>query len=891
MLRPVLMALRAVFLRRRLEREMQEEMAAHLARAEARLQSRGLTEQEALHAARREFGNLDSLHEQGRDARGARWIESAIADLRFGLRHFAKTPLSTATMVVLLALGIGVNVGLFTLLYSMDTQPPPGVARNDRLIRIRGLTIDSESRQFVGRNLSYPELSQYAAQTQLFSAVAGTAHKSAILSVSATGNSFEVDTDYVTPNYFRVLGIKPILGAGLPALSIDDPSPPVAVISHAIWVRHFGQSPDVIGKTIKVNGVTTTIAGVAPVGFYGTWNESSQYVWLPLNARVPIERSGPSVFSSYDSTVFRALARLQPGVRAQQALTVTKAIAGRAGMQSPQREQTATYSTDIVPLLLDNDRVLSADGRRDELLFRFALTVIGLLILAVTCTNVSTLLIGLAVTRQREIAVRLSLGAGRGRLVRQLVTESVLLAGAAGALAMGVIWIGYRAYGMRLPNLPLAIDWVVLAYTFAFAIATGAVFGASPALHATRASVADVLKNSAGSVIGLRSRVQSCLVVAQIACTQPLLVGLGAAMVMVLEDFDSSTPLLNERLVVARFNTSGALAMQKESDLARLRERIAAQPGIVGVVLPPHGISTEQVIVHPADRVPGRDQPDRWPVDGVAVSPGHLTLLDHRFLRGRDFTNADMQSGNPIVIGGELSRRLFGSADPIGRRLVDAENPAGDSAVFEIVGVIDDSKVQRNSSRMGVVYSLRMRWTSGLLIRTQPAGESMLPRIRSLAVTEAPDLPLLSVATMASIEESQRNSQLRAASVSAGAGLLALFLSAIGLYAIISFAVRQRTREIGIRTALGANPVEVVGLFFFRGIRLSLIGLVIGLPLSIAVLQLLARSDGDIYDIIGKAPLLAALIAIGVMSVGGLATWIPARAAAGVDPLHALRAD
>lgn len=220
-------------------------------------------------------------------------------------------------------------------------------------------------------------------------------------------------------------------------------------------------------------------------------------------------------------------------------------------------------------------------------------------------------------------------------------------------------------------------------------------------------------------------------------------------------------------------------------------------------------------------------------------------------------------------------RQLFGSADPIGRRLVDAENPVGDTAAFEIVGVVDDSKVQPTSSRNGVVYSRRVRWTSGLLIRTQPAGESMLPRIRSLALAEAPNLPLLSVRTMASIEETRRNDQLRAASAAAGSGLLALFLSAIGLYAIISFAVRQRTREIGIRTALGADRSEVVGLFFFRGIRLSLIGLVIGLPLSIAVLQLLARSDGDLSDIIVYAPLLAALIAIGVISVGGLATWDP----------------
>ncbi|MEX2282472.1 MAG: ABC transporter permease [Gemmatimonadota bacterium] len=892
MLERARLVLRAVFLRRRVDREMQDEMDLHLARATARLMARGLTESEARRAARQEFGHVDSLQEQARDARGSRWIESAIADLRFGLRHFAKTPRTTVTMVVLLALGIGVNVGLFTLLYSMKTQPPPGVARNDRLVRIRGLTVESESRQLVGRSLSYPELHQYAAQTQLFSAVAGTAHKSAILSVSATENSFDVDIDYVTPNYFRVLGIKPILGAGLPALSIDDPSPPVAVISHALWARHFGQSHDVIGMTITVNGVTTTIAGVAPVGFHGTWNESSQYVWLPLNARVPIERSGPSLFASYDSTVFRAVALLQPGIRAEPALTITKAIAGRVGMQSAHREETSTYSADIVPLLLDNDRVLSAEGRREQLLFRFALTVIGLLILVVTCTNVSTLLIGLAVMRQREIAVRISLGAGRGRLVRQLVTESVLLAGAAGALAIGVIWTGYRAYGMHVSNLPLAIDWIVLGCTFAFAIATGIVFGASPALHATRTSVADVLKNAAGSVIGLRSRLHSCLVVAQIACTQPLLVGIGAAMFMALEEYgESRSTSLEERIVLAEFTAFADSAKQEDIVVARLRERIGALPGVVGVALQTYGGGRQSVVVHPADRAPDRNQPDRSIINLRAVSPGYFTLLDLRFLRGRDFTNADIHSGNPVVIGGELSRQLFGSADPIGRRLAYADDPEGDSAAFEIVGVVDDSEARPTGLRNPVVYSPRVRWAGELLIRTQADGETMLPLIRSLALAEVPDLPLTRVRTIASIEEARRNSQLRAASAAAGAGLVALFLSAIGLYAIISFAVRQRTREIGIRTALGADRGEVVGLFFFRGIRLSLIGLVIGLPLSIAVLQLLARSDGDIADIVVYAPLLAGLIAIGVISVAGLATWVPARAAARVDPLHALRAE
>ena len=883
--------LRSVFFRQRLDREMQDEMERHIAQSTQRLMTRGLSEAEARRQARREFGHVDSLQEQARDARGSRWIESAIADLKFGLRHFSKTPLSTTTMIVLLALGIGINTGLFSVLQAFRTLPPAGISRNDRLVRIRGSMSAGETRRIDNRDLSYPELQQYAQQTQLFSEVAGAITEEVILSVRSGETNLNALASYVTQNFFRVLSVQPVLGAGLPALTPDDASPPVAIISHSIWDQQFGRAPDVIGKTITVNDVTTTIVGVAPPAFIGPWPWGSRdRLWLPLNARAPLERSSASALAHYDSALFAAIALLRPGLRKDDALPTVQTLAGRAAEQTARRRATTVYSADLVPLLANNHRIESQRTRNERLLAFGILSAIGLFALLITCTNVSTLLVGLAVARRREIAVRLSLGAPRRRIVRQLITESIVLSGVAGGLAIAILWLFYRAFGARFPDLQLVIDWTVVGFTFGFAALTGIVFGTSPALHATRLAVSDVLKNSAASVAAARSRLQSGLVVAQIACTQPLLVGLGTMILAVAGDLSGSgSRSLNDRTISAEFNTWAGDFEEHRENLRRLQERVAALPAVVGVVQQSGGYSIYEVTIHPADRVAGIDYEDRFRVRTQAAPPGYFKLFDTPIIRGRDFTAADAQTGNPIVIGVETSNKLFGPADPIGRRLPDADNPIGDSTAFVVVGVVDDSKGPlRHVTGSVRVYIPQVRMARSLLVRTRGPVEDVIPTIRSLANAEAPNMPLTSARTLAAIEASNRTLQMQASSAAAGGGLLALFLSAIGLYAIVSFAVGQRTREIGIRTALGANRSEVIGLFFYRGLRLSVIGLAIGLPLSIIALRIISRMEGIVSV---STPLLATLIATFVTGISAFATWIPARRAAGIDPLNALRAE
>jgi ABC-type lipoprotein release transport system permease subunit len=457
------------------------------------------------------------------------------------------------------------------------------------------------------------------------------------------------------------------------------------------------------------------------------------------------------------------------------------------------------------------------------------------------------------------------------------------------AIATVLIWAFYRAFSARFHDLQLVIDWTVLGFTFGFAVFTGVVFGTSPALHATRVAVSGVLKDSAASVVAARSRLQSGLVVAQIACTQPLLVGLGALVVVLLGEPAGTSSSLHDRIVSANFHTFAVPFEQRREVMRRLEERIAALPGVVGIAPEFNGWSMHEATVHPADRVVGIEYQDRFRVRAKPVAPGYFALFDMPILDGRNFASADTATGNPIIVSRDLAEQLWGPINPIGRRLANARDPRSDSLSLVVVGVVDDSKARPSHMTDHVlVYSPGVRTGRSLLIRTRGHAEPMIALIRSVAHKAAPNLPVDRAETLAAIEADTRAGQLKASSAAAGAGLLALLLSAIGLYAIVSFAVGQRAREIGIRTALGATRSDVIGLFFHRGLKLSLVGLVIGLPLSMVALRIISRW-ADIVTV--SAPLLAAIIATFVMGIAALATWIPARRAAGVDPLSSLRAE
>ena len=907
--------LRSVFRRARVEQELDDEIRDHIDRRVAADVARGVAREQARQAALRAFGGIEQSKEACRDVRRVNVIEHTVQDLRFAARHFARAPIATATMIGIFALGIGFSTALFLFVQSFVNGPVPGIPRQESLVRIRGIDRTQPGRA-IGREFSYPEYREYAAQRTLFSDVAAWTSSDIVFDVGTReANPQSGAATYVTGNYFQVLGLRPALGAGLPMDANDaDSAPPlVAVISHVLWERHFERSPDVIGRAMKVNGVTVTIVGVAPRRFAGARTGGSQMrVWLPLSTRPQVQRT-TSTLTSYDDARFGLAARLQPGVRADQTGPTVEAIAARAAQQTTTGSTGMVASTDVVPLIASNYFPPSGADEGPSAGPVIAL-MFPVLVLLITCTNVSALLAGLGVARRREIAVRLALGAGRRRVVRQLVTETVMLAMAAGALGLFVIWLLLRLFDASIPDLAIEIDWRGIAFTFSLALVAGVLFGFSPALHATRLALQEALKDSAGVVVARRLRLQSWLVVAQIAFTQPALLGMGALLLEMRSDLrELPAQPYADRILEVRFNVNpryGSLDEDREQTLVRLQERLAAVPGVEGVVRQENDDSFD-VEVHPADTVAGLELASPQQVRAIAAPAGYFPLMGISFVRGRDFDAAER---SPRAASAPESTRAPSSSAAAWHAGCGAApmRSAGAwsrlaaicaaSRTFTIVGVVDDATTGARDERTrrhpelpgtrggGRASSCRGVHTTGhLLIRTRGPAEHLLPAIRAAAVDEAPALPIVAAQTLAAVEASERRSVVTAISAAGGTGALALLLSAIGLYAVVAFAVGQRVREIGIRTALGAESRQVVRLFVRRGLRLCLFGLVIGLALGIGGVRVISAVEGN------EPPTgtlgLSALVAVFVIGVALLASWIPARRAARIDPLEALRVE
>ena len=886
------------------DEDLRAELETHLGMAIEENIRRGMSPEEARRQALIAAGGLTQAAESVRAQRGLPWVEGIAQDLRFAVRHFLRTPLATVTMVLVLALGIGANVVLLTVFNSIISLPAPGIARDESLARIRGSMRLGQGMTGQPRMLSWPEVQDFAGRTDLFAAVSAYADETAIVRIGAE-QSMPVRTIFTTSNYFGLLGVRPVLGTGpaadpgLPAMGAS----PTAVISHAMWQQRFGGAADVIGQTLRVNEFPVEIVGVAPPRFSGTDGGSGLVVWLPLSSYPVVQKRTMAAFGSPDSMFLSASARLRPGITAQMASAVVAGIAERAlsrGQGSAAGAAEARGSADVVPMLAGNGQI--SGDRMDQIVSAATAVGFGLLALLITCMNVSALMVGLAVARRKEIGVRLSLGAPRRRLIRQLLTESVLLALIAAAIGIFVTMAGIQLAGNALRDVQLVIDWRVTIATFGVAVATGILFGLSPALHATRVSLAEVLKSSSWSVAATRSRLQRALVVAQIALTQPLLVGLGVVIVTMVADLNSrATSGVPERIVEVELETwNGRVsAAERAALISAAVERVAALPGVVAAMPLQMGTVTAPLSVHPADRIPGITYDPMMETSFAAAPAGYFGAFDIPILRGRDFDAAEYAhtvedvarppSFERIIIGSDLARRLWGDADPLGRRLTMPRSTGVETAPMVIVGVVDAAAAGPSETndrfRVYVPYSAI---NDGVIARTSGPALPLLNTIREAVAAEAPQLPVNRAQTLAQRDADARSRLLRTSGAVAAGGLLTLLLSAIGLYAVVSFAVGQRTREIGIRTALGAQRVQVVRMFFAKGLALSAIGLVFGLPLSMIAVRFISSK---VHLPLASSPLIGAAIAAVVLVVASIAAWIPARRASAIDPLVALQAE
>ena len=896
-IRRALLRLRAIVGRRGLENDMQTEMREHLERTTERLVARGMSIEDARIEARREFGNLTALQEESRDAWGARWMDALAGDLHFAFRYFARHKATVTMIIAVLALGTGANAVIFSTFQSMFLRPAPAVPNDAAHARIWALQRATRTARWEPRGFSRSELEALAQHREAFSRVAAWTSDDVVLDGGDSTGARGVGAQFVTPNYFATLGVQFVAGQGF-AQDLGRAADMTAVMSHQIAELLYGNAANAVGRQIVVNERPVHIVGVAPSRFQGALhNMNEPALWIPLSARADIARVSPNWLDEGTLSVF---ARLTPGASRGHAAAVARQIVANALPDSASRVGMARTAH-----VLGMREPPPGEDTAEMIMAFAAVATIGVVILLVAWMNVSSLMVAAAVGRRHEIAVRTSLGASRTRLLRQLVTESTLLALAGGALGLFLAW-GVLTFQAKteIDGYDVAPDAGTFAFVLAIALGTGILFGLSPALHATR-GVAGALRDSgAGSTA--RSRLQRVFVVAQIALSQPLLVMLGTAMSVVITQYRPVSPEMSRHVIAIGFRPlerTGAPAQRAEA-VDSLVPRIAGRPGVMGAVPDASGFDVRGVFAR--DRRVTSAQADTVPtivhVEGAA--PGWFTTVDVPIVLGRDVSLGDTTATDrPIVIGSDLARSLWGDATPLGRTLASPGLPGlgQDSISMTVVGVYDATRrlpgmtwggaTATGSTPVRVYTAHGKQWRHDrLLVRTRGPAETFLMDLQRFLRAEAPSLPVASMMTLAQADSKDYQDRLRFSMLLGAGGALALLLASLGLYGVVSLAVQQRKREIGVRIAVGAHPMQVARMFLRSGVRVSVIALLLGLPLSMVGLRV-AISQGVLIAQQINVFVIGVVIAAVLLAVASAATWVPARRAALVDPARTLRVE
>jgi predicted permease len=873
---------RGLLLKGRVEREVDEELRFHLRmRAEENVR-RGMTPDEAALAARGSFGSWARVKEACRDVKGGGLLETLRQDVKFGARTMRKNFGFTSIAVLTLALGIGANTAIFSVVNAVLLRALP-YPNAERIAAIQELNEKGSRVQVTAANFL-----DWRKQNTVFERLAAILARPSNM---ADGDEAErIELAMTSADFFEVFGVRPQLGRFFLPEDERAGHAPVVVVSQGLWQRRLGGDASAVGRSITLDGQAYTVVGVAPAGFqYPNKTE----VWVPpfqlvpmLSAQMDLERARGFGFLS-------AVGLLKPGVTVERANDEMTAITARLRQQYPET---------------NNNRFDRVEALRTNLVGESSAALLMLLgavalVLLIACANVSNLLLARAAARGKEIAVRLALGATRLRLVRQLLVESVLLALAGGTAGLLLGWWGVELMrGLLPPNFPRAqaigFDLRVLGFTFLVSLLTGVVFGLAPALRATNPDVNESLKESSRGAAGdvRRSRVRSLLVVSEVALSLMLLVGAGLLFRSLLRLQSVELGFRPARLLTFRVSPSGPnfdTDPKYSTFYDQIAERARALPGVDAVGV----INTLPLSKGPttAFRVEGRPPlaKDKWPgVNYRSVSPDYFRAVSVPILKGRAFDAHDDESATRVVIVNQsLARRDFPGEEPVGKRInMGATAPDGQPAWFEIVGVVGDVRsLELSSEPTPEIYTSYLQDPfagMSFVVRTAVEPEGLIPSVREAVrqvdraqpVTEFKEMEKL-VGDAAA--QPRFNSLLLA--VFAG---LSLLLAAAGIYGVMSYGVTQRTREIGLRMALGAQPGDVLRLVVGRGMWLTLVGVGVGLVASFGLTRVLRSllfgvSDTDPLTFVGVA-LLLTLVAF-------IACYIPARRATKVDPTVALR--
>ncbi len=804
-------------------------------------------------------------------------------DFRYGVRRLRKSPSFTGIAILSLALGIGANTAIFSLVDTVLLRPLPA-AQPEQLTEVYG-TLRNGAEYTIQSYLNYKD---YRDRNDVFTGL--LAYRFAPMSLSHDGNSERVWGYLVSGNYFDVLGVRPIVGrAFLPEEDQTPDAHAVAVMSYNCWQKRFASDPTIVGRSVTLNGHNFTVVGVAPKGFHGTEVAYAPEMFVPMMMAHQIEPGSGWLNARTDDNLF-AVGRLKPGVSVAQAESALQAITLQLAKEHPQDNEGRGVRL-LAPGLFIPDIRNSVIGFAGVLM-----GVVGLVLL-LACVNLANLLLARATERRKEIAIRLALGASRARLVRQLLTESVVLslAGGAGGLLLAA-WINDLVAATRLPTdialiFDVRIDWRVLGFTLGLSLMTGVVFGLLPALQSSKPDVIPALKDEASLAGFRRSRLRNALVVVQVALSLVLLVCAGL-IVRGLQSAQRMHPGFNPDNAVALSFDVGLQGYEEQRGRDFQRQVLArAQtvPGVRSAALVynlPLSLNYNNTTIYVAGQAPASSSQLPLAIPNY-ISPNYFHTMEIA-LRGRDFTPQDKETESRVAIVNEtFARRFFPGQEALGKRF-NYNGP--ESPYWEVIGVAADGKYESlGENPKPAFYRPLLRdynTSSTLVARAGGDPQTIIAALRREVQGLDASLPLYDVKTLTQ----HMNVPLfpaRMAAIALGSfGVLALLLAAIGIYGVMSYVVAGRTREIGVRMALGAQPRDVLRLIVGQGMTLAFIGLGVGLALALAAARMLTSL---LYGVSPNDPLTFAGVVLLLAAVAALACYVPARRATKVDPMIALR--
>jgi macrolide transport system ATP-binding/permease protein len=866
---------------------LREEIDAHLRiDTDARI-ARGETATDAAANARKDFGNRALVHELTRDTWAGLWLERLGQDLRFGARTLRRTPGFAVVAVLCLTLGIGANAAVLSWMEGILLRPYPGVAAQDRVVAVAGTAIGTAGVD----EMSWPDFMDLSRGTSSFSSFIASKITGATLTGSDRPD--RLVGLLVSADYFDALGVRPVRGRGfLAGEDVGDRAHPVTVIGYRLWYDRFRSDPDIVGKTIGLNGVPHTIVGVAPEEFIGTFVGYTMQFWLPASQQSVVDPTGYKL-DDRRARWIEGFARLKPGVTLAQAQTEINAAAKRLETDYPNDDR----GRGVTLLSLWN---APFDGAKELLpMLRVAL-IVAIFVLVIACANVANLLLVRSLSRRHEMTVRLAIGAGRERLVRQMITECAILAALATLGGLAAAYWARNVLTLLLGNtggvsvtFAADLDWRVALLGAAIGLGSVFLFGLAPALQASTVDLAGALKSDARSSIGNtggRGRLRAGLVILQVCSSFVLLVGAGLLLTS-LRRLRSENPGFETRNVV----TTAVNLFASNYDTARARvfddellRRVSEIPGVEGAAVARSTPFSKRPYDRGSLEVDGyRPARDELPtVDYVQVTPAYFKVLGIPLASGRDFTSADDQKSAGIAIVSEAAAaKYWPSADPIGKRL------KLDARWLQVVGVARDirhrSILEPPMPIVYVPFAQNVSTVAGLFVRTTQGVAAIAPAIAREMRAIDPNVAPYEVLTMQDQIDRSTYAQRIAVALVGLFGALALALAAIGLYGVVAFAVSQSTREIGLRLALGASPSQVLAFVVSWGLRLTAVGLLLGIALAAGTTRLL----GDLlYKVNPRDPIAFAGALALMIATTLVACLVPALRAARIDAMRALRA-